>query len=52
MGGVGYYAWVSDDWGIGVLVRVAYAATRFDNAGSSLSLPTIAPGLVATFTYN
>jgi len=52
MGGVGYDGWVSDDWSIGVVVRVAYAATRYDDAGSSLSLPTIAPGLLATFTYN
>lgn len=52
MGGVGYDSWVGDDWSIGFLARVVYAATKFDSAGVSLNFPTVVPGVVATFTYN
>lgn len=52
MGGIGYDFWVSNEWSVGVLARFAYAATKFEDAGASLDLPTTAPGLLATFTYN
>ncbi|HEY5376413.1 MAG TPA: hypothetical protein VIK01_22185 [Polyangiaceae bacterium] len=46
------HGWASNEWSIGVLGRLAYAATKFQDAGTSYSLPTTAPGLLATFTYN
>ncbi len=48
MGGVGYEFWVSEEWSIGVLGRFAYAATKYQDT----SWPTIAPALLASFTYN
>jgi hypothetical protein len=52
MGGIGYDFWVSNEWSVGVLARVAYAATKFDDTGANVGIPTTAPGLLATFTYN
>jgi hypothetical protein len=48
MGGVGYDFWVSTEWSIGVLGRLAYAAPKRDE----LSFSVVSPALLASFTYN
>ncbi len=48
VGGVGYDFWVSEEWSIGVLGRFAYVAAKYQDE----SWPTLAPALVASFTYN
>jgi len=47
-GGVGYDWWVADEWSIGVMGRMAYAPLSVSGIGYS----TIAPALLATFTYH
>ena len=46
--GVGYDWWVADEWSIGVMGRMAYAPLSLNSIGYS----TIAPALLATFTYH
>lgn len=46
--GVGYDWWVGDQWSIGVMGRFAYAPLKLNDA----SFNTIAPALLATFTYH
>lgn len=48
MGGVGYDFWVSAEWSAGVLASFEYAAAKLNDA----SYPTLAPALLASFTYN
>ena len=48
LGGVGYDFWISEEWSMGVLGRVAYAAAKLNDQAN----PTIAPALLASFTYN
>ena len=48
IGGVGYDFWVSEEWSIGVLGNVAYAAAKLHD----VSYPTVSPALLASFTYN
>jgi hypothetical protein len=44
----GYDVFVSDDWSIGGMARVAYAPLKLNDVGWS----TWAPSLLATFTYH
>jgi hypothetical protein len=46
--GVGYDFWVSNEWSIGVMGRFAYAPLSLNN----VDYTTIAPALLATFTYH
>lgn len=46
--GAGYDWWVADEWSIGVMGRIAYAPLSMDD----VSYTTIAPALLATFTYH
>jgi hypothetical protein len=46
--GVGYDFWVSDEWSIGAMGRFAYAPLKLEETSYS----TIAPALLATFTYH
>jgi opacity protein-like surface antigen len=46
--GVGYDFWVAQEWSIGVLGRFTYAALSYED----VSFPTLAPALLATFTYH
>jgi hypothetical protein len=46
--GGGYDFWVADEWSIGVMGRFAYAPLSESGVGFS----TIAPAVLATFTYN
>lgn len=46
--GGGYDWWVGDEWSIGVMGRVAYAPLKFND----VSVPTVAPAILATFTYH
>jgi hypothetical protein len=46
--GLGYDFWVGHEWSIGFLGRFAYAPLFYEGDG----YPTIAPGIVATFTYH
>jgi len=46
--GVGYDFWVADEWSIGPMFRFAYAPLSRDD----VSFNTIAPALLATFTYH
>jgi hypothetical protein len=46
--GGGYDWWVGDEWSIGVMGRITYAPLSL--SGSSYT--TIAPALLATFTYH
>jgi hypothetical protein len=46
--GLGYDFWVGHEWSIGFLGRFAYAPLSYEGQ----SYPTMAPGLVATFTYH
>jgi hypothetical protein len=48
VGGLGYDFWVSAEWSAGVLGNFAYAAAKLNDA----SYPTLAPTLLASFTYN
>ncbi len=51
--GGGYDWWVADEWSIGVMGRFTYAPIKYEGAGGqSVSAPTIAPALLATFTYH
>ena len=47
-GGIGSDFWVSEEWSIGVLGSVVYAAAKLHEA----SYPTVAPAVLASFTYN
>jgi hypothetical protein len=46
--GAGYDWWVADEWSIGVMGRIAYAPLSLND----VSYTTIAPALLATFTYH
>jgi hypothetical protein len=46
--GAGYDWWVASEWSIGVMGRVAYAPLTLD----SVSYSTVAPAVLATFTYH
>lgn len=46
--GAGYDWWVADEWSIGAMARIAYAPLSIDD----VSYTTIAPALLATFTYH
>lgn len=46
--GGGYDWWVGDEWSIGVMGRLAYAPLSLN----SVSYNTIAPAILATFTYH
>jgi len=46
--GGGYDVFVSDNWSIGGMARIAYAPLKYDEA----SVGVIAPSLLATFTYH
>ncbi len=46
--GVGYDWWVADEWSIGIMGRMTYAPL----SNSGLGWSTIAPALLATFTYH
>lgn len=46
--GGGYDVFVSDNWSIGGMVRVAYAPLSYEN----VSVGVFAPSLLATFTYH
>lgn len=46
--GVGYDWWVADEWSIGLMGRLTYAPLSYNSVGWS----TIAPALLATFTYH
>jgi len=46
--GGGYDVFVSDNWSIGGMARLAYAPLKLD----STTYSTIAPALLATFTYH
>jgi hypothetical protein len=50
--GGGYDWWVGDEWSIGVMGRLAYAPLSYSAGGASVSYSTIAPALLATFTYH
>ena len=46
--GGGYEWWVGREWSIGAMARVIYAPLSYED----VSFPTIAPALLATFTYH
>lgn len=46
--GVGYDFWVGDEWSIGPMFRMAYAPLSLND----VSWNTVAPALLATFTYH
>lgn len=46
--GVGYDFWVAPEWSIGVLGRFTYAALKYED----ISFPSMAPALLASFTYH
>jgi hypothetical protein len=46
--GGGYDFFVSDEWSIGAMARIAYAPLKLED----VSYNTIAPALLATFTYH
>ncbi|HEY6557979.1 MAG TPA: hypothetical protein VI072_11930 [Polyangiaceae bacterium] len=46
--GAGYDWWVADEWSIGVMGRIAYAPLSLND----VSFTTIAPAVLATFTYH
>jgi hypothetical protein len=46
--GAGHDWWVGDEWSIGVMGRFAYGAFSLEDTSYS----TIAPAVLATFTYN
>jgi hypothetical protein len=50
--GVGYDFWVAPEWSIGVMGRFTYAALNYSKDNYEASYPTIAPALLATFTYH
>jgi hypothetical protein len=50
--GVGYDFWVAPEWSIGVMGRFTYAALSYSEDEFEASYPTMAPALLATFTYH
>jgi hypothetical protein len=50
--GVGYEFWVASEWSIGVFGRFTYGALKNSENDVDWSYPTIAPALLATFTYH
>jgi hypothetical protein len=50
--GVGYDFWIAPEWSIGVMGRFTYGALNYSEDDVDLSFPTIAPALLATFTYH
>ncbi len=48
----GYNWWVSDQWSIGVEGRFAYAPLKVTAGSQSVSYNTIAPAIMASFTYH
>ena len=54
--GVGYEAWVGEQWGIGILGKVAYASTKIDGSVGGLSADityaSVAPALLFTATLH
>ena len=46
--GGGYDWWVGDEWSIGAMARVSYAPLSLND----VSYTTVAPALLATFTYH
>jgi hypothetical protein len=50
--GVGYDFWVAPEWSIGVFGRFTYGALKDTDSDLDVSYPTIAPALLATFTYH
>ena len=53
MAGAGYEWWIGDQWSIGPLLRVQYAApSAKDNDGDSFDLSFLSWGLIAAATYH